>query len=52
MTPNIAILRKENKNLQKRDKYTKLTKNGFYENWLFEEERPFEENETVMKRKL
>ena len=26
--------------------------NWFYENWLFQEERPFEENRTAMKRKL
>ena len=26
--------------------------NWFYENWFFQEERPFEENKTVMKSKL
>ena len=42
MTPIIVILGKENKNHE----------NWFYENWMFEEERPFEENKTVMKSKL
>ena len=26
--------------------------NWFYEKWLFQEERPYEENKAVMKRKL
>ena len=26
--------------------------NWFYENWLFQEKRPFEENKTVTKSKL
>ena len=50
MTPIIVILWRENKNLQKRGKIAKIT-NWFYENWLFQEETPFEENKTVMKSK-
>ena len=52
MTPIFVILRKENRNLQKRGKYAKNHQNWFYENWLFQEERPFEENKTVMKSKF
>ena len=51
MTPIIVILWKENKNLQKRANM-KIHENWFYENWLFQEERPFEENKTFMKNKL
>ena len=46
------VVWKENKNLQKWGKYTKITKIGFHENWLFHEERPFEENKTLMKSTL
>ena len=50
MTPIIVILWKENKNLQKR----KMSKNHkiLFLNWLFREEKPFEENKTVKKNKF
>ena len=32
--------------------FCKNHENWFYENWLFQEETPFEENKTVMKSKL
>ena len=52
MTPIIVIVWKENKNLLKRRQIWKNHENWFYENWFFQEERPFEENKTVMKSKF
>ena len=46
LQPIIVILWKENKNLQK----SQICKN--HENWLCQEERPFEERKTVMRSKL
>ena len=43
------------KRKQKPTKEGQICKNHqkwFYENWLFQEERPFEENKTVIKSKL
>ena len=43
------------KRKQKRTKKGQICKNHenwFYENWLFQEERSFEENKTVMESKL
>ena len=51
LTPIIVILWKENKNLQKKGQICKIHENWFYENWLFQEERPFEEKKTVVKSK-
>ena len=36
----------------KKGQTCKTHENWFYENWLFQEERPFEENKTVIKCKL
>ena len=52
MTPIIVMMWTENKKLQKKGQICKNQANWFYENWLFQEEIPFEENKTVMKSKL
>ena len=51
MTPIIVILLKKQKPTKK-GQTCKNHENVFYENWLFQEERPFEENKTVMRSKL
>ena len=40
------------KNLQKEGQICKNIESWFYEKWLFQEERPIEENQTFMKNKL
>ena len=52
MTPMFVMLLKENRNQQKRGQIRKNHENWFYENGLFQEENPFEENKTVMKSSL
>ena len=50
MTSIFEILRKKTKTCKKGANMKKSR--IFYEKWLYQEKRPFEENETVMKSKL
>ena len=36
----------------KKDQICKNQENWLYENWLFQEKRPFEENQTVIRSKM
>ena len=52
ITHIIEILWKKKQKPTTKGQICKNHENWFYENWLFQEERPIEENKTVMKSKL